>query len=61
MQDKREIPAIVNEKIDLHVLNKFSYLIVKVSFKKPHVLALEEKLFMRTCISTPMPQSDDIM
>ena len=64
MQDMREIPVIVNEKIeqtDLHGVYDLSSSIDKVSFKKNSMslglVVLEQKLLMWTCTS----QSDAIM
>ena len=59
MQEKKEIPTLVNEKVvrtDLHGFYDLSSLIDKVSFKSHSMslgLVLVEKMFMR------MLQSDD--
>ena len=59
------LPCNVSSKqTDLHALNNFSSSIDKVSFKKNSMslglVVLEKKLFTRTRMRTPTPQSDDI-
>ena len=55
---------VSSKQTDLHALNNFSSSIDKVSFKKNSMslglVVLEEKLFTRTRLRTPTPQSDDI-